>query len=393
MDLGSYGLEKNEGRVEVINERGELEIFNRVYNYLEERRERVLSGKINCIPWGLERFEKEIPGIEQGKFYGITGSQKSAKSQLTNALFLFNPIKFAIDNPGKLRFKIFYFTLEMSVEQIYMQYISHLLYTISKGEIRISPKDLRSTSSANPLDESILEVIKGDEYMKHLKYLEEHVTFIDSIRNPTGIFKTMRDYASNSGTQYKKIIDIIDKSTGEVVDKLEVDDYYQPDDPEEYVIFIIDHVSLLTPESGMSLRESIVKLTSDYCVKLRNKYRYIPVVIQQQSADMESLENIKASKLRPSAAGLAESKTTARDFDYLMGIFSPARHELPTYHGYDITKFQDNIRFMEIVLGREGGGGSLYPLYFDGAVNFFRELPMPDDKKGLEKVYNIINEL
>jgi hypothetical protein len=51
-------------------------LFNRVYADLIERRERVLSGKINCLPWGLPRFENEIPGIEQGKYYLITANSK-----------------------------------------------------------------------------------------------------------------------------------------------------------------------------------------------------------------------------------------------------------------------------------------------------------------------------
>lgn len=51
-------------------------LYKRVYSDLIERRNRVLSGKINCITWGLPRFEKEIPGIEQGKYYLITANSK-----------------------------------------------------------------------------------------------------------------------------------------------------------------------------------------------------------------------------------------------------------------------------------------------------------------------------
>lgn len=49
-------------------------LFSRVYNGLIEKRDRLLSGKINCLPWGLPRFEYEIPGIEQGKYYLITAN-------------------------------------------------------------------------------------------------------------------------------------------------------------------------------------------------------------------------------------------------------------------------------------------------------------------------------
>ena len=42
-------------------------LFSRVYENIVNKRERILSGKVNCIPWGLPRFEESSPGIEQGK--------------------------------------------------------------------------------------------------------------------------------------------------------------------------------------------------------------------------------------------------------------------------------------------------------------------------------------
>ena len=54
-------------------------LYNRVFNNIVNRRERVLSGKINCIPWGLPRFEEECPGIEQGRYYNITANSKIGK--------------------------------------------------------------------------------------------------------------------------------------------------------------------------------------------------------------------------------------------------------------------------------------------------------------------------
>ena len=51
-------------------------LYKRVFQDLIDRRERILSGKINCIPWLLPRFETELPGIEQGKYYLITANSK-----------------------------------------------------------------------------------------------------------------------------------------------------------------------------------------------------------------------------------------------------------------------------------------------------------------------------
>ena len=178
---------------------------------------------------------------------------------------------------------------------------------------------------------------------------------------------------------------------------IEIDDYYEANDPEEYVMIIIDHVSLISTEAQggkqMNLHESIVKLSSDYLIKLRNKYNYIPVVIQQQASSQESVENMKVGRLKPTMDGLGDCKLTQRDANVILGLFSPFRHEIKEYYGYDITFFKDNIRFLEILGGREGGGGTTCPLYFDGAVNYFTELPLPSDDKSLTKFVNFIKTI
>lgn len=53
-----------------------MSLFRRVRDSITERRDRILNGMINCIPWGLPRFEKELPGIEQGKYYLLTANSK-----------------------------------------------------------------------------------------------------------------------------------------------------------------------------------------------------------------------------------------------------------------------------------------------------------------------------
>ena len=150
-----------------------MELFNRVFENLVERRERVLTGKINCIPFGLPRFQDELPGIEQRTLYNITASTKVGKTQITDYLFLYRSLLYAFEHQDQIRVKIFYFTLEMSKEQKYQQFICHLLYQLSKGKIRITPKDLRSTRADKPLPDRILELIKTEEYQEFFQFFED----------------------------------------------------------------------------------------------------------------------------------------------------------------------------------------------------------------------------
>lgn len=279
----------------------------------------------------------------------------------------------------------------MSKEEKMLSAFSNILYV--KEGIRISPQDLKSTSSKKMLSQEYLDIIS--KYEEYFQKIEDVVEFIDDIRHPTGINNFVKDYALSNGTQYRKNIEF-KNNQGEVIKTVEADDYYVPNDPDEYVIVLIDHISLIATEKEngrqLTLHESITKLSSTYLVSMRNKYGYIPVVIQQQAASQESLENAKANRLKPTLDGLGDSKLTQRDANVVISLFSPFRHEISKYMGYDITKFKDHIRFLEVLASREGGAGIISPLYFDGAVNFFKELPLPDNTKGLEQVYNFMNK-
>lgn len=360
-----------------------MSLFKRVLKDLKDRRERIITGKVNCIPWGLPRFERFLPGIEKGKYYIITANSKVGKSQITDWLFMYNPFRQIKKHKLPIKLKIFYFSLEMAKEEKLRQMLSNLLFLESNYETIISPKNLMSTRI--DAGEDTLEKVEGLE--SYVNEFLDCVTFIDNIRNPFGIFNYMRDYARKNGTQHKKKIQIDGK-------EVEVDDWYEPNDPEEYVICIVDHAKLLTPEKGMSgIREAISKLSSDYFVQLRNKYNQSPVMIQQQASAQESVENMKAGRLRPTLDGLGENKTTQQDANVILGLFSPFRHHIPEYENYNIKFYKDNIRFLEILGGREGGAGVIAPLYFNGAVNYFCELPKTDDSMNLTKFNQMVTKL
>lgn len=157
-------------------------LFNRTFKTIVNKRERLLSGKINCIPIGFPRFEDEFPGIEQGKSILFTANSKVGKTQIADWMMLYNPIQQILDNNLDIRLKIFYFSLEMTSEQKMLSAFSNILY-IKEG-IRIAPKDLRSTSADRILSEEHLKIIQ--KYEPYFKKIEEHVEFIDDIRNPYG---------------------------------------------------------------------------------------------------------------------------------------------------------------------------------------------------------------
>ena len=138
----------------------------------------------------------------------------------------------------------------------------------------------------------------------------------------------------------------------------------------------------------MTLKATIEKL-SEYFVILRNKYSVTPVVVQQQNMETTNLEAFKANKIRPTKDGLKDSKRTGEDCSVLIGITNPFSFSLPEYMGYNINALRDSFRMMEIVLARKGKANGLCPLYFNGAINRYEELPLPNTAE-LNNVYDFI---
>lgn len=284
-----------------------MNIIDRTIEHFKRRREKLLNGGINSIPSPFIRFQNDFIGIEQGKYYCITSSTKGAKTQFTSFMFLYTPILYAYEHPEQLRLKIFYYPLEESKESIVARFMSFLLFI--KSGIRVSPIDLESTNNKKVLDSSILDLLNSSEYRDILTFFEQTVIFSDST-NPSGVWFECRKYALEHG----HVVTKKQKVKGQLGEIQEIDtfDYYVPDDPDEYKIILYDHVSLVNTESGMNLKQSVDKL-SEYCVILRNKYNFTPVIIQQQAFIGESLEAFKEKKLRPTIANLSDSKYPSRD--------------------------------------------------------------------------------
>lgn len=357
-----------------------------VIDNLERRRENVISGGVNCIPLPFERFRQDIPGIEQGQYIIMTASQKVGKTQLSNYLYVFTVLDYAFEHPESCSVHIIYFALEESIQKVIERYMSHLLYKLDG--IRITPADLRSTSKEYPVPQDILEKLQSQRYQERLKFFEECVQFETEDTNPTGILRVCERYAKSVG-EYKshKM-----PSRGNAFKEVEVFDSYTQNDPNHYKIVIIDHIGLVDREQGFRTKDAVDKV-SEYFVKyLRNRYNYTCVAIQQQASESEGLEAIKQKRMLPTASTLGDSKYTARDADLVLGLFDPSKFGLGSWLGYKIQDVEGNGlrnygRFMYVIANRNGEMGGVCPLFFDGSVCDFEELPKPEEANKIAAYY------
>lgn len=355
-----------------------MSLYKETLAKLAENKRKRLSGEIISIPWNLPRLSNVLPGIEPEKIIIVTAGPKVAKSQLTNFLYVFQPIDYLFEHPEcNLDIKIFYFSLEISKEAIMRQAMSYRLF--SKYGITVSQQKLLSIYKDYILGDHIEELIKKEQAW--FEFLESKLDLQDEIRNATAIFKYMETYFEANGHWTYKTINF---NVDGVVTARTVRDKYITNNPNLIVQGIVDHISLLPAEGSLDERKTIGRFTSEYCLKIRDKYKGAMVLVQQQALSGEQQQYTNSGKsivekLKPDSATLATNKETSRDVNLMLGLFHPGRYGFESYKDYDLTRLKDNHRELLILLNRDGISNAAIDLYFNGAASFFKELPRPDD--------------
>jgi replicative DNA helicase len=351
-------------------------MFRDTVDKIKENWNNLKQGLVNTIPFeNFPALNKHIPGIIKGVYYIVTASSGVGKTQLTKALFVLEPYKYIKKNTDKkLKLKILYFALEESKEEFMLSLISNRLKV--QHDISMSVLDLQNYS-VGKFNENTLEKI--EECQEYFEDLEKYLVVEDSIYNPTGIYKYVRDYSEKNGTHHYKTLNIQGKDE-------KVYSHYIPNNPNEFVIVITDHISLLQEEKDgvtgqmMNKHQTITKWSADYSRKQITKHlKYAVVNVQQQSADKEKMQFTNQgqsieSKLEPSLDGLADNKLTQRDALVVLGLFAPDRYEIRKHLGHDIVKLKDNYRCLKILKNRLGRPNLKKGLFFDGETNTFKEL-------------------
>lgn len=232
---------------------------------LRARRQRLIDGGVNTIPSPFKRFSADFLGWEQATYYIVTSYTKGGKTQFTSHL-LFDALMYCYchEQETGVSVKILYFPLEETKQRIMTRFYSWLLNR--EFNIRISPSDLKSSNNEKPVPEEILDIIDSEKFIEIVDYFEEHVIFSEE-SNPTGIYKFCKSYAEEHGKIFTKAKKYRDELGFEK--EIQGFDHYEADNPDEYVLPVIDTINLIGLERGYNKKQAIDKL-SEYCILLRD---------------------------------------------------------------------------------------------------------------------------
>ena len=350
------------------------------------------NGQIFCIPFkNYPKLTGSIPGAVPGMIQMVTAASGVGKTQFAKALYVREPLEYAKKHNIKL--KILYFALEESEKEFIDTMICN--YLSVKCNTKIDILTLQGYREESLSEESVKLI---EHHMDEIEDLLSNVEIIDSVYNPTGIYKYCRDYADKNGTHhfedrtfYKK------KSDGEeYTEQVKVYSHYTPNDSNAVTIVVLDHMSLLAPEKGGTLHGAMAEWSTRYCLKQITKHwnwAVVNIIQQEQSSEKEQFSNNGQSiqkKTEPSLAAFANNKEIQRDAKVILGVYSPDRYGFDEYHGYNVSRFRDCFRAVVVLKNRFGPPNKYHHFLFDGAANRFGELPKANEDLGMYEELNKI---
>ena len=359
------------------------------------------SGQIFCIPFtNYPKLSLSVPGVVPGMIQMVTAGSGVGKTQVTKALYVREPLEYALKN--NLNLKIFYFALEESEQEFIDTMICNFIS--SRCNIQMDLLTLQGFREQS-LPQDKMDLI--DTHIDDVEKLLERVEIVDSVYNPTGVYKYCRDYADKNGTHVYDDREFIKKKSDGTTFKevVKVYSHYIPNDPSAFTIVIVDHMSLLTPEkikgttNMMSQHQTMAHWSTNYALKQVTKHwnwAVVNVIQQEQSGEKEQFTNKGESiqkKTEPSLASFANNKEIQRDAKVIIGVYSPDRYGFDDYHGYDIRRFRDTFRAVKTLKNRFGAPNKYVHFLFDGATNRFKELPKTDEIDKLAPYENAADKL
>lgn len=352
---------------------------------------------------GLDRVNKYIHGVQEGKIYLLGADSGGGKTTISDFMFVLSTW---IDAKAKGRpIKILYCSFEVSKRNKEAKWCAH--YIGVKYGISLPIDYILGRIENNYLTEEEIKLIQ--EGWQFVKELTKDVIILDESVNPTAIYEgVIHEYAKYGTVQRQQTEEDKKKGRpGKVVGYKSKPEY-------ENMLFIlfIDHLKLTMTERGYDTKKTMDTM-SGYCVKLKNRFKTTSVLLQQFNSDLQHSRRDAVLKnggknteafLIPNKLDFGDSKATYENADYVLGMVQPFAYQLLSFYGYDSSNngFGNFFIMMFLMKNRESGqAGMMFPLFFNPVTSQVfdlnaREMLAPitqEDIEWLNKAVKLRTEL
>jgi hypothetical protein len=333
------------------------------FDDLKDEVEKGMSGKNTGIPMGFDRLNRYI-GIRKGMYTLVGGLTGSGKTSFIDDCYVLNPVDWMLSEKGKasgLELKIIYRSMERSKTYKLAKWVARKIF-LDTGNIIPVSKLLGWTDKMTKEEHDMFL-----SYRWYIEEVEKIVTIIDGPENPVGIAKDLKKWALQRGR----------------IDESDTDEYYRkyiPNNPNEFVLVIIDHIGLLRPTKDLITKKQCIDKMSSELQYARDFYGYSPVVVSQFNRDIANPMRLKNGDVEPQLEDFKDSSQTQDDADVVLALFDPMRYKVPDPSGYKLEKLKDEYgakyyRSARLIKNSYGEDDIRIGLGFLGQIGMFKELP------------------
>lgn len=310
---------------------------------------------------GLPILDKLIGGVGK-KTYTLIGSNLGVgKTAFVDHAYVLMPYLNSIQPECKLKIRTFYFSFEIDRDSKITKWVAWFIYM--KYGIIMDIREINSRKSI--LSEEKYQMIH--EFREVIDKMEDRIHIYDRAENPYGVYKKLENYALANGkieTQTKIIRQQEIKTS-----------IYVPNDIDEIVQYIEDHIGKAKGEKELRTKKEIIDKGSDNAVTLRNFYGISKVAVSQFNREIGDLDRRKFAELTPQLEDFKDTGGPSEDANIILSTFNPYRYNLPKYNGLDMTRLGGRYRNLVVLKDRDGSDMKKINLNFLGEVGHYRDFP------------------
>ena len=331
---------------------------DRLFNLIDKGRE----GKNIGLSIGLPKLELYMDGLLPGTSYLIAAQSGVGKSTFSLYSFIYRPLMDYLKGQEVDRDPHFImFNLEMTQEQIYAKLLSMYIYE-HFGE-QITFKELFSRGKDTRLSDERYELVK--QCGEFLDLLDSRLIFHDSVlyseRYKNCVIKDLQQFGTFTP-----------------------EGSYVPNNPNQLIAVIIDHMSLCRATNGRSKKEEM-DLISSYSVQMRNRYNISPIHIMQFNRNANNPERLKQDMQEPDSSDFKDSAAMYEDSQVVIALHSPIKFKRSSYRGYNIKELGHSFVACLLLKSRFGTSDIAIGLGYYGDCSIFKELPRADQINDYER--------
>jgi hypothetical protein len=193
----------------------------------------------------------------------------------------------------------------------------------------------------------------------------ERVIIYAGSTNPTGIFQDCKKFL---------------ESRGKMVSLDQYNKVYVPNDVNDVIFHVTDHVGLISGEIDCRTDKQILDKHSSYMIKLRDDYGVSPIDICQLNRNIEDTYRINTTDIDVKPSDFAGSSDMYQNADVAIGLMNPYKLKIFDYGNYKIdkfiTEFGDNrYRSLKIIKNSFGRDDLVVSFLFYGENGAMVQLP------------------